>query len=936
VSIEIGSLDVLQFHTLCRDVFKGVAGAEFSPLIQSSEGSEGPRLDDPLRATFTGDSSFGTTTWSGHHVLHPIFFPGVQNEWEWEKEELVQPIQERLEYWRRKRLEKKQKDKLRIPDYLVLAFNIHLSHDDLHAIGDVIATNAGDLGLQDFKVWHRDLFIEKLADDFQLRRRFNGIVTGGDVFLQLSDCAPRVRNTRFAEILRDNIERELQHDQYVRLDQSGASPTERPTLDQIAVDLPVQVESKKAVALTLEHGDNIPSGSAGDAEPRHFLIVGGPGQGKTTIGQMIAQTYRIALLGDSPGPQMIQEIVSDSTEAFRRQGLQRPRNRRWPVRLDLARFAERIGDDRSFVRCLARELSRQAYGDILPFDLRTWLQDWPSVLILDGLDEVAGPATREVVVEMIEDFISTMESTAADVILILTSRPQVLTTLFFRSTFRELRLRELRTAEAVDYANQLTRLRHRKDAVMAGEVMQRIRAAAVDKITGRLLRTPLQVTIIYLIVERHPKPPQARHYLFQSYFETIYARETAKPGDLGQILEDYKSVVLLLHERVALEIQISEETGHESINQERLEELAGTLLGPDGEGFELQQARHLAKQLTRAAKERLVLLTPVATSDIGYEIRSLREYMVARALTGGPDRHVISNLERTVLLDNWRNVWLLAAGRLFSERQHLRRNVVSSLRALDSENPLSSNGAEVAIDALLDNIAARAPNYQRQLFSHALELLNGPPTGHEQEFVRLSFDMWDDTLFRAQLISAFTQGIRGPADRAATTRLVLQQIATSVGELPAKAHQILGSSELRGNELLCFKSLKFPSHLRPPGSRERTLGWVLESALKRAAVEIDLKPEVRKSLDSLIHELHSMKLLALAPDFIWYVPKEGSYSIPSIEITLDKETIATLYLATSEMPPESWVATSLLYRIFRKSTQARVYEFRLSDFTTQE
>src|SRR5215217_314202 len=126
--------------------------------------------------------------------------------------------------------------------------------------------------------------------------------------------------------------------------------------------------------------------------------------------------------------------------------------------------------------------------------------------------------------------------------MILSSRPQVAANVFNNQTIQKLHLQDLKIAEAVRYAGQLTSLRHANDPEMAEEAMKRIRSAATNPVTQRLMKTPLQITIIYLILERHPRPPQARHSLFQAYFDTIYDRETAKPGPLAKFLDDYKTV----------------------------------------------------------------------------------------------------------------------------------------------------------------------------------------------------------------------------------------------------------------------------------------------------------------------------------------------------------------------------------------------------------
>ncbi len=66
------------------------------------------------------------------------------------------------------------------------------------------------------------------------------------------------------------------------------------------------------------------------------------------------------------------------------------------------------------------------------------------------------------------------------------------------------------------------------------------------------MRSPLQVTIMSLLVERRPRAPQSRHDLFDAYYEVIYAREVGKSGWLAAFLDEHRKDVDALHERVGL------------------------------------------------------------------------------------------------------------------------------------------------------------------------------------------------------------------------------------------------------------------------------------------------------------------------------------------------------------------------------------------------
>ena len=79
---------------------------------------------------------------------------------------------------------------------------------------------------------------------------------------------------------------------------------------------------------------------------------------------------------------------------------------------------------------------------------------------------------------------------------------------------------------------------------------------------------------------------------------------------------------------------------------------------------------------------------------------------------------------------HWRNTWLFAAGKVFAERQHIRRDVVGLLAEIDNLDLLrmvAAPGADLALDLLEDDIASQSPRLQRILYRHSLELLKLPP-----------------------------------------------------------------------------------------------------------------------------------------------------------------------------------------------------------------
>ncbi|MFE9482909.1 hypothetical protein ACFYNM_30415 [Streptomyces spororaveus] len=217
------------------------------------------------------------------------------------------------------------------------------------------------------------------------RYSFPALLTAGDVLAKPAPDWVSLGTFDAHNPLREQLLHAIKDDRWIRLSQSGGPGEAKLWLDDTAIDLPATLDSPngdrtvRAVQHVLELGEAVlrqRQRQPDRIKRPNVVLVGGPGQGKSTVSQFIAQAYRAALLtGADPGPS-VREVIDGTRSALARLGLPVPGNRRWPVRIDLASYAEEpaSGAETSLLRWISTRLSERTDRDISPNSLRQWLR----------------------------------------------------------------------------------------------------------------------------------------------------------------------------------------------------------------------------------------------------------------------------------------------------------------------------------------------------------------------------------------------------------------------------------------------------------------------------------------------------------------------------------------------------------------------------------
>ena len=710
---------------------------EFEHMIQSLAIAElgiqvttfGAGKDGGREATFEGKVAAprdaGLGLWDGYGIVQAktIRFAGVPAK---NAETLVASIGSELTRFMPSNGNKPERAPK--PDYYIVATNARLSPAGDTGGVDSLKQLLRDhpVGLRGHSVWHYEHICRLLDIHDGVRKTYAGFITAGDILSKLRDMLDGGA-AQVGDALKAHAALQIAAREDLNLETSEFSGAEKLDLSQIAIDLPGRMQDDTDVMVVrhiLSAGDGSLRSEIRGGLPYGFVVIGGPGQGKSTLGQIICQSYRVGLLdamniGITP---RIDKAIAGTKARLAELKLAIPRNRRWPAFVDLSAFADALAERPAMtaVEYVAQQLRNQG-ASITPAQVASWLASWPWVLVLDGLDEVPARESRLAVVSALNELIVESRLNNWDVMIVCTTRPQGYDGEFSELDPQQMELRNLLPSEGLDYGRRIVNKKFAEDPEKTARVLARMTEASKQPHSAKLMQTPLQVSIMEYLLEELNAVPSTRHELFDGFYRAIYSRESGKAGHLGKLLKVHSEQVEWVHEQAALYFQVrSEEVGASSvsISESDIVDLFTKRLRE--QEFDDSEINSLASELNKATKQRLVLLVPRRKDQITFEVKSLQEYMAARAVTVGDPRDVFDRLDILAPSAYWRNTWQLAVGRLYSQRPHERDALLERLRRLDTETPLGrfiGQGARLAIDLLEGDFALAVPAHRKSLLA---------------------------------------------------------------------------------------------------------------------------------------------------------------------------------------------------------------------------
>ena len=444
---------------------------------------------------------------------------------------------------------------------------------------------------------------------------------------------------------------------------------EGPRVDSMFVDVPFASRGDTEAASRLaqiaqdapgdavaEHGFVVTGAAQALLHPEwtgNALIVGGPGQGKSTLLQFVCQFHRARFQqaadysGEAQGLKALTDIV------------------RVPIRIDLRDYARWASSKAAAARSKAAKPDRQGHGPIRRTpgddwphierfiadqigthsggrnfkvdDLSTLLATEPVLLALDGLDEVANLEHRDVVANEIVRAAARLHSDAHNLVIMVATRPGMTTSpLWSSSAFPVFYLQKLTAGLRLQYLQRWSRV-----AELGDESADKLQRTFLEHENLPHIRDlasyPMQLAILLHLLHRRGLLPQQRTELYSEYVQTFLDREQTEEKE--PLLSSDRDVIEDIHAFLGWYLQQQAEgaDGAGQISRTELKQLLDRHLAGRDKGKEL------AKQLFAAMEGRVLCLIERQPGYFQFEVQSLREYFAAAYVNQYADPRGVGN-----------------------------------------------------------------------------------------------------------------------------------------------------------------------------------------------------------------------------------------------------------------------------------------------------
>ncbi|MFD0278237.1 NACHT domain-containing protein [Kitasatospora sp. NPDC127111] len=532
----------------------------------------------------------------------------------------------------------------------------------------------------DAQCWWRDDLDRRLDSNYDLKLRYPSLLSGADLLrLMIERMGPEENRRRRHRALNSYFAQQFEQDSSIRFKQADLLPS---SLFNLFVDVPAaptlspdrdnddtigcyveavnrrvrfderQPDARAAVstsavyrALRGDTTDNLPQRHYSLGELRSPLIggadllldaefiddfpqivlEGAPGQGKSTLAQYIAQVHRARLLQHTDTKLPSWHASSAVMMPFK---IELRDLASWLNGFDP--WSGKAGTPhqgkKSLEGALAAHVERYSGGlDFSVSDVAFIVEEYPVLIILDALDEVADLEDRNKVVEEVTAATARLSHNARRVRFLATSRPTAVSNApaFSRQRFQHLKLAAITQEIALEYATRWGKARNLKEFDIA-EIRDILSQKMSAPHMAELAKNTMQLSILLsLIYHKGSSLPDKRTELYDAYIDSFFNREVEK----SPIVRENRNLLISIHQHLAFYIHARAEgkrtTGR--IDRDDLHAVIRNRLRV------LRQPENLLDDLLTGV-ERVVALVSRVEGTFEFEVQPLREYFAARYL----------------------------------------------------------------------------------------------------------------------------------------------------------------------------------------------------------------------------------------------------------------------------------------------------------------
>lgn len=543
------------------------------------------------------------------------------------------------------------------PDNWIIATNIDPSGVPMTGAFDkarAIVSKACPKLKKNFHIWGGSKIIKLLVLHPEVSKYYCHFLTPGHVLSSIFDHV-KDAHAEVETIIRFLIIRQFKEHIYTKLDQAGAQIDARPGIHHLFIDLPFRAGDYNLDGFIIQflvrasgrcHRINVKQPDSKEwrywnqhpSRARVWFIKGGPGQGKSTIGQYYCQIQRAFLIlqkSSIPVRPQDKSLAEEIKKIAKKNGFW-PQEPRIPISIELRDYAHWFGQHNSLnqphgiLTYLANRISAGVEQPVLTGTLKRALGRRSWFVLFDGLDEVPHDVKGGVAQEVLKFIDDVSLECGSDLLAVCTSRPQGYAGQFSELDGPTIDLVNLSPEQALDCAMPV--ITFNRSAVESKKTLTILKSAIESRSVQELMTTPLQSHIMAIVVRDGGRPPDRRWQLFNNFYQVIKRREANRDlpdKKLAKLLREEDQLLKTVHNRLGFILHSKAETSRGAqthLVRTEFKNLIENAVIQMIEG-DIQKTVNI---LMEATTDRLVLVsTPDDGDHLRFDIRPLQEFFAS-------------------------------------------------------------------------------------------------------------------------------------------------------------------------------------------------------------------------------------------------------------------------------------------------------------------